>query len=66
MKRTFTDSENEEKDCCEYHTGEAVFHDVKKYWSCCNPNGQGKGVAYDWDDFMKLPTCAKGKHAKKY
>ena len=58
--RTFLDEENGDE-ACEYHTGEAVFHDLKKYWSCCNPDGNGK-VAYDWDEFMALPTCAKGPH----
>ena len=56
VKRTFTDEENELENPCSYHSGEAVFHDLKKYWSCCNPNGKGK-VAYDWDEFMLLPTC---------
>ena len=56
VKRTFTDEENEQENPCSYHSGEAVFHDLKKYWSCCNPNGKGK-VAYDWDEFMLLPTC---------
>ena len=56
VKRTFTDEENEQENPCLYHSGEAVFHDLKKYWSCCNPNGKGK-VAYDWDEFMLLPTC---------
>ena len=56
VKRTFTDEENEQENPCSYHSGEAVFHDLKKYWSCCNPDGKGK-VAYDWDEFMLLPTC---------
>ena len=63
-KRTFTDEENGDENC-EYHTGEPIFHDLKKYWSCCNPNGNGK-VAYDWDEFMALPTCTKGPCTKKW
>ena len=59
-KRTFTTEENNDT-ACEYHSGEAVFHDLKKYWSCCT-----KKVAYDWDDFLKLPTCQNGPHAIKY
>ena len=61
----FTDEENVEEDCCNYHPGEAVFHDLKKYWNCCNPDGTGK-CAWDWDEFLLLPTCSKGKHVKKY
>ncbi len=39
------------EDACGYHKGEAVFHDLKKFWNCC------KKETHDWDDFMKLPTC---------
>ena len=65
--RTFTDEENNDT-ACNYHSGEPVFHDLKKYWKCCNPNGdQGKDkIAYDWDEFMLLSTCAVGPHSKKY
>lgn len=37
-KRTFTDEENCDT-ACNYHPGEPIFHDLKKYWSCCNPDG---------------------------
>ena len=47
---------------CNYHTGEPIFHDLKKYWSCCSADKP----AYDWDDFMKIPTCAVGEHKMKY
>ena len=65
--RTFTDEENNDTSC-NFHTGDAVFHDLKKYWSCCNPAGDGgKGkIAYDWDEFMLLGTCQTGAHTKKY
>tara|TARA_B110000285_G_scaffold181633_1_gene205083 strand:- start:100 stop:432 length:333 start_codon:yes stop_codon:yes gene_type:complete len=66
VKRTFLEEENGEN-VCKYHSGDAVFHDLKKYWSCCNPNGDsGKGkIAYDWDEFMTLDTCCVGSHVKK-
>lgn len=54
-KRTFTEQENSDT-ACNYHKGEAIFHDLKKSWSCCAK------VVYDWDDFMKLPTCCQGAH----
>lgn len=44
---------------CSYHPGNPIFHDLKKYWDCC------KKETYDWDDFMALPTCTKGKHVPK-
>ena len=62
--KTFTDEENG-AEACKHHSGEAIFHDLRKYWSCCNPDGKGK-VAYDWDEFMLLPTCCVGEHKYKY
>ena len=41
---------------CHYHDGKPMFHDTKKGWTCCNQ------VAYDWDEFQKLPPCKVGKH----
>ena len=58
--KTFTEEEKDDE--CHYHPGEAVFHDLKKYWTCCNEDRP----CHDWDDFMKLPTCAVGKHKYKY
>ena len=55
----FEEKENNESSCS-YHPGNPIFHDLKKYWSCCNKE------TYDWDEFMKLPKCTKGKHAPKY
>ena len=46
-------------DCCGYHDGQPVFHDTKKYWTCC------KKETWDWDEFMKLPTCKVGMHVPK-
>ena len=51
---------NENNDqSCKYHEGQPIFHDLKKFWSCCRVD------TYDWDDFMKLPTCKVGKHSPK-
>ena len=50
-QKTFTEEENKEENCCHFHSGEPIFHDLKKYWSCC------KQETWDWDSFMKLPTC---------
>jgi disease resistance protein len=46
-------------DSCEYHSGAATFKDTRKFWSCCNAG------SYDWDEFMKIPKCARGKHEPK-
>ena len=58
--KEYDESENSEE-ACNYHVGEPVFHDLKKYWTCCS----NKSVL-DWDEFMKLPTCATGKHVPQY
>lgn len=57
--KTYNLDQNEEG-CCKHHAGQPVFHDRKKYWTCC------KQEAYDWDDFMKLDPCVVGKHIPKY
>lgn len=59
--KNFVDEENNET-ACQHHSGEPIFHDIKKYWTCCST----AKPAYDWDDFMKIPTCSTGSHIKKY
>jgi disease resistance protein len=44
---------------CNYHPGPLIFHDCKKGYGCCNR------TTYDFDDFLKLPTCASGPHVPK-
>ena len=44
-------------EACHYHVGGPVFHDTAKYWSCCSHK-----KCFDWDDFMKVPTCTVGPH----
>ena len=29
------DPQNKLDDACNYHPGQAGFHDLKKFWSCC-------------------------------
>jgi disease resistance protein len=52
----FKDSENSDN-CCFYHDGNPIFHDVKKGWTCCNQ------VVYDWDEFSQLKGCKIGSHS---
>ncbi len=58
--KNFLDEENSAT-ACSYHTGQPVFRDIAKSWSCCSVK-----PVYDFDDFVKLPTCATGEHKKKY
>ena len=60
--KSFLPEENGD-DKCRHHTGEVVFQDIKKFWTCCIKDTK---PALDWDDFMKLPTCATGAHKIKY
>jgi hypothetical protein len=59
IDKTYNPDNNSEGDC-KYHLGQPLFHDRKKFWTCC------KDEAYDWYDFMKLPSCTVGKHTPKY
>lgn len=53
------DHETEGENECKYHPGNPIFHDFKKSWSCCG------ATAYEFDAFLKLPTCAVGSHVPK-
>ncbi|ODV91281.1 hypothetical protein CANCADRAFT_2993 [Tortispora caseinolytica NRRL Y-17796] len=44
------------RDGCVFHPGVPVFHDAAKGWSCC------KKRVLEFDAFLKIPGCAKGKH----
>lgn len=41
-RKDYFENENNET-ACSYHKGNPVFHDLKKFWSCC-----GKET-HDWD-----------------
>lgn len=55
-QQRFNVNENAE-DSCTYHTGGPVFWDTYKYWKCCPEK-----KAFEFDDFVKIAGCAKGKH----
>jgi len=44
-------------EACSYHSGQPVFHDAIKYWSCCEAK-----KCYDFDDFLKVSGCSRGWH----
>ena len=60
VDKSFLQEENHET-ACQHHVGEPVFHDLKKYWSCCKDK-----VTWDFDDFMKIETCTKSAHVIRY
>ncbi|GAA6044677.1 hypothetical protein NBRC10513_004547 [Rhodotorula toruloides] len=57
--QSFDPEQNGDADCS-FHPGAPVFHEGLKSWSCCSD--VNKPVT-DFDDFMKLPTCATGSHS---
>ncbi|KND04590.1 uncharacterized protein SPPG_00309 [Spizellomyces punctatus DAOM BR117] len=54
--KAFEEASNRDT-ACEYHSGNPVFHEGLKGWSCCN-----KKVT-DFDDFLKIPGCTVGRHS---
>ncbi|KAI0664575.1 chord-domain-containing protein [Cubamyces menziesii] len=53
------DPENNGPESCTYHPGAPIFHEGSKSWSCCSDVNK---PVLDFDDFMKIPGCAKGQH----
>lgn len=58
--KVFNENENHDS-ACSYHKGIPVFHDLVKFWSCCKHH-----ETWDWDEFMKIPTCQTGSHKPKF
>ena len=58
--KVYLEEENKD-DACKHHKGNPVFHDLVKYWSCCKQH-----ETWDWDEFMKIPTCMVGRHQPKF
>ncbi|WWC96958.1 hypothetical protein V866_003834 [Kwoniella sp. B9012] len=54
------DESNNEEGSCSYHPGGPVFHEGLKSWSCC---AEVNKPVLEFDQFMALPTCTKGKHS---
>lgn len=55
--KKYTNRTNFDGECC-HHTKPPVFHETAKYWSCCPQR-----KAYDWDSFMEIKGCARGRHS---
>ena len=54
----FRESENK-NECCRYHKG-SRFSTRGKGWSCY---ASVKKTVYDFDEFLKIPPCAVGRHS---
>jgi hypothetical protein len=56
-QKTFDDATNGPASCC-HHTRGPVFHDTRKWWSCCEDK-----VVYDFDALLGVKGCAWGAHS---
>lgn len=54
------DPDHNDSAACSFHPGVPTFHEGLKSWSCCSSTNK---PVIDFDDFMKLPTCATGTHS---
>ena len=57
--KPYNPAENTEESCLHHPSGPG-FHDVRKFWTCCNKQ------AWDWDEFQLLTPCTRGTHKPKY
>ena len=46
----------DDKSECVFHSGEPVFHEGSKGWSCCNRK------VLEFDEFLKIKGCKTGRH----
>uniref|UniRef100_A0A7S4B2U6 CHORD domain-containing protein n=1 Tax=Chrysotila carterae TaxID=13221 RepID=A0A7S4B2U6_CHRCT len=53
----FDESSNHEA-ACRHHKSPPVFHDTRKWWSCC----EGTKV-YSFDELFQIPGCQVGAHS---
>ncbi|KAF8332253.1 HSP20-like chaperone [Cantharellus anzutake] len=56
------DEEANSGDACSFHSGGPIFHEGLKSWGCCNDVNK---PVLDFDDFMKIPGCTKGRHSSQ-
>lgn len=56
-QKKFREEENADDACC-HHVGAPVFHDTRKWWSCCEEQ-----KVYDFDALFAVPGCARGRHS---
>ncbi|CAB4007211.1 Hypothetical predicted protein [Paramuricea clavata] len=48
--------EESNKQACQYHPGNPIFHEGYKFWSCCLRR------TCDFDEFLKQEGCSSGSH----
>lgn len=53
----YTEESNSDTSCHCHEKG-PVFHDLEKYWGCCESK-----KAFDWESFQKIPTCRITRHS---
>ncbi|KAJ1619755.1 chord-domain-containing protein [Pavlovales sp. CCMP2436] len=56
-QKTFDEATNGPVSCC-HHTGAPIFHDTRKWWTCCEEH-----KVYDFEALLGVPGCAQGPHS---
>eukprot|EP01116_Phalansterium_solitarium_P001761 TRINITY_DN11576_c0_g1_i1.p1 TRINITY_DN11576_c0_g1~~TRINITY_DN11576_c0_g1_i1.p1 ORF type:complete len:399 (-),score=108.30 TRINITY_DN11576_c0_g1_i1:13-1209(-) len=48
-----------EDNSCQFHPGNAVFHEGLKYWACCPRSSK-----LTMEEMLAIPGCASGRHSR--
>ncbi|KAI8319848.1 chord-domain-containing protein [Martensiomyces pterosporus] len=51
-----SEEESHTSEQCQFHPGNAVFHEGTKGWSCC------KKRATEFEEFLRIKGCTRGRH----
>ncbi|KAJ1939510.1 hypothetical protein GGF37_004374 [Kickxella alabastrina] len=51
-----SEDESHQDGQCQFHPGNALFHEGNKGWTCCRPR------ATEFDEFLRIKGCARGRH----
>eukprot|EP00308_Calcidiscus_leptoporus_P001205 CAMPEP_0119374518 /NCGR_PEP_ID=MMETSP1334-20130426/30842_1 /TAXON_ID=127549 /ORGANISM="Calcidiscus leptoporus, Strain RCC1130" /LENGTH=307 /DNA_ID=CAMNT_0007392599 /DNA_START=54 /DNA_END=977 /DNA_ORIENTATION=- len=54
------DESNNHEAACRYHRSAPMFHDTRKWWSCCEAT-----KVYSFDELYLVPGCQIGPHSSR-
>ena len=54
------DEESNREGACRHHMEPPVFHDTRKWWSCCEDV-----KVFEFDELLCIPGCVLGKHSNQ-
>jgi len=47
-------------DACQHHSKPPVFHETRKFWSCCPEQ-----IGWDWESFQAIKGCCVSSHSNE-